>query len=206
MITPMKKDDALDLRERLRASADKTAARLGVSGLADDGKLYHDEAADTARWAQRLSVPSRWPHREIAAGAPACPGLRFEVWYFAGKAKDEELMLLALCDGEHDLAPLQKHLAPVFKQLIEGGKFARRYKPLEPMVAKFYPHAVGVGRRAPIQPAKAEAALDQLLEDALKLLDQAVAEWDPTGEAPAKFEAACAAYDPLAALKAKFGK
>lgn len=208
MISGMKKDDALALRERLRAVAEETAARLGVTGLEDDGKLYHDEVGDVARWAQRLSVPTRWPHRAVGvAGAPACPGLRFEIWYFAGKASiDEELLLLVLCDGEHGLAPLQAHLKPVFQQLIEGGKYARRYKPLEPAIAKFYPGAIGVARRSPILPAKAEAALTQLLDDALKLLDQAVAAHDPDGRAPAAFEAACGTYDPLAALKAKFGK
>lgn len=208
MISAMKKDDALALRERLRAVAEETAARLGVAGLEDDGKLYHDEVGDVARWAQRLSVPARWPHKAVGvAGAPACPGLRLEIWYFAGKAnKDEELLFLALCDGENGLGPLQGHLKPVFQQLIEGGKYARRYKALEPMVAKFYPGAIGVGRRSPVLPAKAEAALNQLLDDTLKLLDQAVAAHDPEGKAPADFEAACGAYDPLAALKAKFGK
>lgn len=202
----MKKDDALDLREKLRAVADQTAAKLGVAGLVDDGKLYHDEMDDTARWAQRLSVPTRWPHRAVEAGSPACPGLRYEVWYMAGKAKDEELWLMVLCDGEHGLDALQGALKAPFKQLVEGGKYAKRYKPLEPLVTRFYPGAIGVGRRSPLTLPKAEAALSQLLEDSLKLLDQAVAAWDPDGVAPVRFEEACAAFDPLAALKAKFGK
>jgi hypothetical protein len=202
----MKKDDALDLRERLRAVAEQAAARAGVAGLADDGKLYHDEVNDLARWAQRLSVPGRWPHLAVEAGQPACPGLRYEVWYMAGKAKDEELLLLLLCDGEHGLDGLQATLKAPFKQLVEGGKYARRYKPLEPLVTTFYPQAIGVGRRSPLDPAKAGAALTQLLDDSLKLIDQAVAAWDPSGEAPARFKEACAAYDPLAALRAKFGK
>ena len=201
----MKKDDALDLRERLRAAALQTAQRLGVDALSDDGKLYHDELDGVARWAQRLSVSGRWPHQSVEAGQAAHPGLRFEVWYFAGK-KDEELLMLALCASDQGLEGLQTQLAPTFKTLIEGGKYARRYKALEPMVTRFYPGVTGVGRRAPLQPAKAEAAIQQLIEDALKPIDQAVAAWDTSGGAADAFRDAASAYDPLAALKAKFGK
>jgi hypothetical protein len=205
MIGPMKKDDALDLRERLRAVALQTADRLGGPALADDGKLYHDEVDGLARWAQRLSVPGRWPHQAVEAGQAAHPGLRFEVWYVAGK-KYEELYLLALCGVDQGLDALQKAIAPTFKQLVDGGKYARRYKPLEPLIGRFYPGVTGVVRRAPLQIAKAEAAVAQLIEDALKPLDLAVTAWDPAGAAAGEFQDAAAAYDPLAALKAKFGK
>ena len=59
----MKKDDALALRERLAAAGSQAAAKAGFDGLADDGKLSHDEVADVARWALRMSLPGRWPHR-----------------------------------------------------------------------------------------------------------------------------------------------
>src|SRR5687768_10520895 len=108
----MKKDDALALRERLRALATQTAAKAGFPALADDGKLYHDELADAARWAQRLSLAGRWPHVPAGAGPAVCPGLRFEVWFFPGKAKEEEVLCLLLCDGARTLAPLAAHLRP----------------------------------------------------------------------------------------------
>jgi hypothetical protein len=201
----MNKDSALALRERLRSSAEQTGSRLGFSALQDDGKLYHDEVGDLARWTQRLSLAGRWPHLPLGEGAPACPGLRFEVWFFQGK-KDEEILLLLLCGGDHGLDDLQRHLAPTFKELLEGGRYAKRYRPLEPIVSKFYPGVVGLGRRVSLQPAKAEPALVQLLEDALKPVDGAIAAWDPNGEAAERFKTECSAYDPLAALKAKFGK
>jgi hypothetical protein len=179
----LKKDDAVALRERLAAAGSQAAAKAGFDGLADDGKLSHDEVADVARWALRMSLPGRWPHRYDA------PGLRFEAWFFQGKPKpDEEVLLLVVAreDGP----------AEAFTELVEGGKFARRYKPLEPLVSKFYPGATGICRRAPL--AKAEAAWIQLITDACKPLDAAIAARGPGA-------AEVAAVDPMEALRKKFG-
>lgn len=195
----MNKDSALALRDRLRTAAEQAAIRLGYP-IADDGKLYHDELGGAAHWAQRLSRPSSWPHLPGEAGAPACPGLRYEVWFPQGKA-DEPLRVMLLCGAEHGLAGFQAAIAPVFRELVEGGKFAKRYKPIDAAVTRFYAGSVGVMRAVPAD--KAEAGLLQLLEDSLKRLDAAVQGSAP--EATAAFEAACRAYDPLAALKQRFG-
>lgn len=198
----MKKDDAMALRERLRSQALATAAKAGFPQLEEDGKFYHDEISDQARWAQRLSLKGRWPHLASSEGQPACPGLRYEAWYFPGKAQEETVLFMIMVEPSNGLEDFQKHLAPAFKELVEGGKYARRYQPLEPVVQKFYAGATGVCRRAPL--AKAEAFWTQLIEDSLKPLDAAVDKYE--GSVVADFEAACATYDPLAALKAKFGK
>lgn len=203
MITPMKKDEALSWRERVLAQALETARKQGFEALAEDGKLYHDEIDQVGRWAQRFSLAGRWPHAGAGAEHPACPGLRYEVWYFAGKAKEETALLLVLAEPSRGLEPLCKHLAPTFKTLVEGGKYARRYTKLEPLVTRFYPEAVGVGRRVPL--AKLTAGWSQLLEDSLKPLDAAFAQWDGAEGASERYMAECAAYDPLAALRQKFG-
>lgn len=195
----MKKDDALQWRERFLAIAEATGARLGLP-LAEDGKLYHDEVAGQARWAQRFSRPGRWPHR---AAPDACPGLRYEIWYPAGK--DEVLRFVLLCDAERGLDALQTALAPTFRELVEGGRYARRYKAIGPEVQGFYAGAVGIERGAPARAEKAEPAFSQFLDDTLRPIESALAAWDADGTALARFEAACAAYDPLSALRAKFG-
>lgn len=200
----MKKDDAMALRERLRTQALATAAKQGFPQLEEDGKFYHDEVADQARWAQRLSLKGRWPHLASSEGQAACPGLRYEAWFFPGKAQEETVLFMAVCDRGNGLEDFQKHLGATFKELVEGGKYARRYQPLEPIVTRFYAGATGVGRRVPV--AKAEAAWTQLLEDTLKPLDGAVGKFAGAESLLAQFEAACSAYDPLAALRAKFGK
>lgn len=179
----MKKDDVMALRERLALAGAQAATKAGLEGLADDGKLSHDEVGEVSRWALRMSAPGRWPHRHDA------PGLRFEAWFFQGKPRpDEEVLLMAVAreDGP----------AEAFKELVEGGKYAKRYKPLEPLIGKFYPGAIGVSRRAPL--AKAEAAWVQLVGDAVKPLDAAIA---ARGPGAAKVEA----VDPLEALRKKFG-
>lgn len=202
----MLKDEALRWRERLAPVATAAAARAGVAGLADDGKLYHDEMDGQARWAQRLAAPG-WPHAAIGVGQPARPGLRLEVWYRPGKPnKDEELGLYLLIAGEPALAPLHARLVPVWAALLGGGKAAGRYKDagaLEPLVARLEPGVAGVGRRVGVNPAKAEAALAQLVEDAFKPVAAAVAAWAAEGGAEA-FEAS--PVDPLAALRDRFGK
>lgn len=200
----MLKDDALRLRERLTPVAVKAAAKAGLVDLADDGKLYHDELDGQARWAQRLAAPG-WPHAAVGAGGQAArPGLRLEVWYGPGKAKpDEELVLLALCADEPALAGLRARLEPVWAGLLGGGKAAGRYKPLAaaaPLAARLEPGVVGVARRVPVKPEKAEAALAQLMDDVAKPLLTALAGWDGA-EA---FDAT--PVDPLAALRAKFGQ
>ncbi len=202
----MLKDDALSWRERLAPVAARAAARAGVEGLADDGKLYHDEVDGQARWAQRLAAPG-WPHAAIGVGLPARPGLRLEVWYRPGKpGKDEELGLYLLIADEPALAGLRARLEPIWASLLGGGKAAGRYKAvaaLEPLAPRLEPGVAGVGRRVGVTPAKAEAALAQLVEDALKPVAAAVAAWTAEGGATA-FEAT--PVDPLAALRDKFGK
>jgi hypothetical protein len=202
----MLKDDALKLRERLAPVAARAAEKAGVAGLADDGKLYHDEVGEEARWAQRLAPPG-WPHAAIGAGTPARPGLRLEVWYRPGKPKpDEQLAMLLVCADEPALAGLRMRLEPVWATLLGGGKAAGRYKAveaLEPLAVRLEPGIVGIARHAPVNPAKAEAALAQLVEDALKPVAAAVAAWAADGGAAA-FEAS--PVDPLAALRAKFGQ
>jgi hypothetical protein len=179
----MKKDDAMALRERLAGAGAQAAAKAGFEGLADDGKLSHDEVGEVARWALRMSLPGRWPHR------PDAPGLRFEAWFFQGKPKpDEEVLLLAVARADGP--------AEAFTELVEGGKYARRYKPLEALVQRFYPDAIGISRRAPV--AKAEAAWTQLVADALKPLDAAIAARGPGAEQ-------VEAIDPMEALRKKFG-
>src|SRR5687768_13931301 len=122
----MLKDEALALRERLIPVAVRAAEKAGVAGLADDGKLYHDEVDGQARWAQRLAPPG-WPHAAIGAGTPARPGLRYEVWFRPGKGEDE-LVLALLCADEPALAGLRMRLAPIWASLLGGGKAAGRYK------------------------------------------------------------------------------
>lgn len=201
----MKKDDALALRERLRAASEQAASRWGFSALADDGKLSHDEAGDMARWAQRLSLRDRWPHG--GDGSAPCNGLRYEVWYFPGTSKpDETLWIGVLCQASPALEPLRKALQPAFQDLIASGRYAKRYKTLEPLIDTFYPGAIGVGRRVPAQAAKAEAGVLQFLEDSLKPVDAAYAAADPDGAIRAAFGAECQAYDPLAALKQRFSR
>ncbi|HEY9720831.1 MAG TPA: hypothetical protein V6D47_02390, partial [Oscillatoriaceae cyanobacterium] len=131
----MNKDSALALRERLRTAAEKAAARLNLP-ITDDGKLYHDELDGTAHWAQRLSRPSSWPHLPAEGGAPACAGLRYEVWFPQGKG-DAPMRVMLLCGAEHGLDTLQSTLTPFFRDLVDGGKFAKRYKPIDAIVTRF---------------------------------------------------------------------
>ncbi|MFP5500996.1 MAG: hypothetical protein ACLGIN_00815 [Candidatus Sericytochromatia bacterium] len=194
----MKKDDALALRERLRALAAQQAPEL-----ADDGKLYHDEVDGTARWAQRLSRPDAWPHLGPDGDRPACPGLRYEVWFFQGKAADETVWLMALVDEAHGLEPLARHLAPTFKTLIEGGKYARRYQALPALVTRFHPGTTGICRQVPVK--KLDEAFKQLLTDTIKPIASAFSAWEGAPSASAAFAEACASFDPLAALKKRFG-
>lgn len=200
----MLKEDALKWRDRLGPAAARAAAKAGVANLADDGKLYHDEVDGQARWAQRLAAPG-WPHAASHAGAPARPGLRLEIWYPPGKPrKDEEVTLLALVADEPALARLRDRLEPVWSSLLGGGKAAGRYKALEavePLAVRLEPGVAGIARRVAANPAKAEAALQQLIDDALKPIAQAVAAWAQEGGA-ATFDAT--PIDPLAALRAKF--
>jgi hypothetical protein len=119
-----------------------------------------------------------------------------EAWFFQGKPRaDEEVLLAVLATQAQDA------LAPAFKELETGGKYARRYKPLEPLVKRFYPEAVGICRRAPLTPAKLEAAWGQLVTDCLKPLEQALQAWDPEGS-----RRAVEAVDPLEALRQKFSR
>lgn len=189
----MKKDEALAWREKFLVVASR-------AGLAEDGKLYHDEADGVARWAQRFSLNGRWPHR---AAPDACPGLRYEVWCPQGNS--DELRLLLLCDASNGLEALQRALGPVLKDLVEGGRYARRYRPIGAEVRRFGAHLEGIERVLAARPGKAEPAFAQLIEDSFKPIEAAVAAWNADGEALVRFEAACAAYDPLAALKARFG-
>lgn len=193
----MKKDDALALRDRFRALAEAF-----TPPLADDGKFYHDEAGDAARWAQRLSVGGHWPHRASEEGR-AFPGLRLEVWFFPGKPREEEIYLLALCEDAPALAPVRPGLSRAFDELLSGGRYAKRYKALEPLVGRFYPGVLGVGRRVGL--AKAEEGFKQFLQDVVKPLDAAYKAADPDGQHRQAFGAEGEAYDPLAALRAKFG-
>jgi len=137
-------------------------------------------------------------------GPTAIAGLRYEAWFAQGK-HDDDLVIMLVCSEAKGLDGLRAALAPAFKELVEGGKYARRYKPLDSLVEKFYPGVIGVGRRIPLQPAKAEAGLVQLMQDSLKPIDAVVRAWDPTGERAHDFQAAAADVDPLAALKRKFG-
>ena len=194
----MKKDDALALGDRLAEAARQAAEKAGYAGLSADLKRVHDEVDGVGRWALRLALPS-WPHQ------PKAPGLRLEAWLFQGKPKPDEEALLLVVDAGLDDALRRKVLEPAFKELVEGGKFARRYKPLEPLVLRFYPHAAGAMRRAPAAvPAKLEAAWVQLVTDALKPLAAALDAWDPDGlKRAARGEAGPA--DPMEALRKKFG-
>ena len=202
----MLKDDALKWRDRLTPVAARAAARAGVAGLADDGKLYHDEVDGEARWTQRLAAPG-WPHAAIGVGTPARPGLRLEVWYRPGKpGKEEVLSLLLLCADEPALAGLRALLEPVWASLLGGGKAAGRYKAvagLEPLAVRLEPGVVGIGRQVGVNPAKAEAALAQLVEDVLKPVTAALTAWSAGGGAEAF---AATPVDPLAALRDRFGK
>lgn len=200
----MKKDEAMALREKLRAQAIATAAKLGYPQLDDDGKFYHDETAELARWAQRLSLKGRWPHLASSEGQVPCPGLRYEVWFFPGKQQEETVLLVIACEAANGLEPLQRHLEATFKEFVEGGKYARRYQPLDSTVKRFYADATGISRRVPL--AKAEAGWTQLIEDTLKPLDGAVSKYADAETLVADFTATCSSYDPLAALKARFGK
>lgn len=195
----VRKDDALALRDKLAAAARQAASKAGFDDLIEDGKLFHDEVGDVARWAIRLSPSQHWPHR------PDAPCLRFEVWCFAGKPRPDEEVLLAVLLGADD-APdgLPAAVAPAFAELEQGGKYARRYKALEPLVRSFYPSALGVCRRAPLAWGKLEPAWMQLVTDVLKPLTTAVTAWDPDGtRRDASREAA--APDAMDALRRKFG-
>lgn len=201
----MKKEDALALRERLRGLAGPVAARLGLP-LAEDGKLYHDELADgTARWAARWTLAGRWPHAGAGAAGGACPGLRLEVWFFPGKGEGE-VLLAALCAGAPHLETFQAHMAPAFTELVEGGRYARRYRVPEPLVSRFHPGTVGVCRRMPADPpAKLEAAFSQFVEEAAKALDSRFASFEGQADLAERFLAACQTTDPFALLRQRFG-
>jgi hypothetical protein len=195
----MKKDDAIAIRERLAVAGVKAAAKAGYD-LEDDGKLRHDEVGDLSRWALRMAPASSWPHR------PDLPGLRFEAWFFAGKPRPEEEVLLMLVLAGEDLPPaLAQAMAPAFEELVQGGKFARRYRPVDNTVTRFYPRAIGIVKHAPTVISKLEAAWIQLVSDAYKPVQAALRTWDPDGKL-LKHVAATNAQDPFEALGRKFSK
>jgi hypothetical protein len=193
----MRKDDAIALSARMATAGTTAATKAGYS-LSDDGRLSHDEVAGVARWALRMAPDSGWPHRADM------PGLRFEAWFFAGKPKpDEEVLLMLVLAGADLPQGLTAAMVPAFNDLVTNGKYAKRYRPIEPMAADFYPGALGIVKRMPIAITKLVPAWEQLVADAYKPVQGALRAWDPDGTLATRVASAIAP-NPFEALGRKF--
>ena len=108
-------------------------------------------------------------------------------------------------------------LKPCWLEWVEGGKFARRYKPIEGLWQTAYPQTDGIWRAVPVDARsdRLEQALLTLVRDTLPGVEKAVerAAEKAGGKAAsggtavnlaAEFKAANEARNPLAELAAKF--
>lgn len=198
----MKKDDALDRREKVLRTLNEELTRLGKAPLSDDGKLYHAELDGENRWAQRLSRPGLWPHVAEGQAALAMPGLRYEVWYFQ---KRPEAWIALLCNRREPAGALTQALAPWWREWVSGGKFARRYAPLNQDWEHLYPETDGIWRTVPLDD-KLEKGLITLVRDTLPGLEKVLATVDAEGTLAGDYQQAGQERDLLAELAAKFNK
>lgn len=199
----MKKDDALQRRDQLVSAVKLELEGLSLPALTEDGKLYHEEIEGENSWAVRLSRPGIWPH--VASGGasapPVTPGLRYEIWLFQ---KREEALIGLVCPRPRMPAPVLDALKPWWKEWVEGGKFARRYKPLDALWLKRYPDSMGIWRSTPLN-EKLEQHLCQLVRDTLPGLQKSLDPLLLDGALAATFGEAAAARNPLQELANHFG-
>lgn len=203
----MKKDDALQRRDQLISALRLELEGLALPALTEDSKLYHDEIEGENCWAIRLSRPGIWPH--VGAGGPSAPpvtpGLRYEIWLFQ---KREEALIGLVCPRPRMPASVLDALKPWWKEWVEGGKFARRYKPLDALWLKRYPDSLGIWRSTPLD-EKLERHLCQLVRDTLpglqKALDPILSQGELAKELAKVFADSATARNPLQELAQHFG-
>lgn len=145
-IAPLKKDDALKLRDRLLTALNQALMEVHLPALDEDGKLHHEEIDGENRWAMRLSRKDLWPHVAPTPGIVTTPGLRYEVWFFQKRA---EVWFALVCPRTRLPAPARESLKPWWKNWVESGTYARRYKPIDGVWLKSYPDTDGIWRSAP---------------------------------------------------------
>jgi hypothetical protein len=171
----MKKDDVLKRREQALVTLNSRLSTLSLPQLIDDGKLYHEEIEGENRWAQRLSAPG-WPHVSASQNTVSTPGLRYEIWYFQ---KRSELWLGLLHTASPATTALSAQLKPQWKDWLESGRYARRYRALTATWQKSCPGSEGIWRELAGE-KKLDEALELLVRDTLPVLEKLLAELDPT--------------------------
>lgn len=200
----MKKDDALQIREKVLVQVAELTTRYNLPLLTEDGKLYHAELDGENLWMQRFSRPGVWPHVRAGEAPVVKPGLRYEMWYFA---KREEVVVALLLGRGKAIDPLYPLLKPLFTEFVEEGRYARRYTLPDDVMRKVHPAQPGVMRRVPLKKdEKRYEVFEQLLRDTAERLNNVVLTHDPSARFALGHLDECRATSPTQVLLGQFGK
>jgi hypothetical protein len=199
----------LALRQRILKAATSGVERKHLAMPTPDARPYPQEVDSELFWVDRLSHPGHWPHTGYGDAPAPVPGLRYEVWYFQ---KREACLLTLLQEAHPALADLTPEMDRLFLAFVEEGRYAKRYQPVPArtpeaeLILRVAPNSHGIWRSAPIAEEKLAKALETLITDTQPAVTKLLTQVDPSHSLVARLREAVAERDPLAELKARFGK